>query len=268
MNNSSDKRRRRKSRHTLFWILFLEIAVVAGGLIFVLLRVQQHWIDELSQIADEEEMTISYEEPETEARVPVVPRPDIDVQLLTVNKWSRPGDKVKSVDYIVIHYLGNPETSAQQNHDYFESLKDLRDTQMSANYIVGLEGEIIQCVPDDEVAYASNEANNYSISIENCHHTENGKFTKETYNSLVKLTAYLADTYDLDRDHIIRHYDVTGKQCPLYFVQHEDKWEAFLDDVTAYREKCEEEARLAAEAQTEGVDELTAFMEENAKNNP
>ena len=47
----------------------------------------------------------------------------------------------------------------------------------------------------------------------------------------MKLTAYLADTYDLDRDHIIRHYDVTGKLCPKYFVEHEDAWKAFRKDV-------------------------------------
>lgn len=38
----------------------------------------------------------------------------------------------------------------------------------------------------------------------------------------------------IGRDRVIRHYDVTGKLCPLYFVEHLEAWEAFLADVRAY----------------------------------
>ena len=141
---------------------------------------------------------------------------------------------VQIIKYIVVHYLGNPKTTAQQNHDYFESLKnDLDEVYMSANYIVGLDGEIIQCVPDDEIAYASNNENHESISIENCHMDDTGKLNEATYHSLVSLVAYLSEKYHLDRDHIIRHYDVTGKICPKYYVEHEERWEEFKDDVKA-----------------------------------
>ena len=168
-----------------------------------------------------------------------VPRPEVDEQLLTINPYSRPGKKIKKIKAVVIHYLGNPETTAQQNRDYFESLKDLKDTSMSSNYVIGLEGEIIQCVPDNEVAYASNQANNYSISIENCNIDSSGKFLRETYISLVKLVAYLTAEYDLGRDQILRHYDVTGKECPRYYVENEESWETFKDDVMNYRAFCE-----------------------------
>lgn len=178
------------------------------------------------------------EETETEFVEGTVPRPEIEEQLLTKNKWSRPGKTVKKVKYLVIHYLGNPGTTAQENRDYFESLKKLKNASMSANYIVGLDGEIIQCVPDNEVAYASNKANKESISIENCNVDSTGKFLKDTYISLVKLTAYLAEEYGLDREHIIRHHDVTGKSCPLYYVENEEAWEVFLDDVMLYTELC------------------------------
>ena len=145
-----------------------------------------------------------------------------------------------AVEKIVIHYLANPMTTAQQNHDYFESLKDLQDVSMSANFIVGLDGEIVECVPPGEIAYASNSMNHLSISIENCHPDTTGKFTEATYDSCVKLTAYLVDHYGLGREDIIRHYDVTGKECPLYFVEHEDAWEQFKDDVMNYIEECKE----------------------------
>ena len=39
--------------------------------------------------------------------------------------------------------------------------------------------------------------------------------------------------FGLDADDVIRHYDVTGKLCPLYFVDHEDAWKQFKKDVDA-----------------------------------
>ena len=100
-----------------------------------------------------------------------------------------------------------------------------------------MDGEIIQCIPLDEISYASNERNSDTISIECCHRKENGKFTKKTYRSLVKLTAWLCATYGLSSSDVIRHYDVTGKLCPLYFVRHEDAWEEFLSDIQKKLEK-------------------------------
>ena len=233
---------RKESDHVLAWIIFAEVVVVLVGLMVIV----YFYDDERDPLA-EQEITIQYYE-ETEAvqtetvAVNPVPAPDIDEQYLTINEWSRPGEMIESLDYIVIHYLGNPMTSAQQNHDYFESLKDLQDDYMSANYIVGINGEIIHCIPDDEVAYASNSANNYSISIENCHLDDSGEFTEETYTSLVHLVAYLSEEYGISRDHIIRHYDVTGKECPRYYVDHEDAWEKFRDDVMEYRRSCARQA--------------------------
>ena len=53
------------------------------------------------------------------------------------------------------------------------------------------------------------------------------------------LAAYLAAEYGIDRDHIIRHYDVTGKMSPLYYVENEDKWEKMKDDIMDYIAECE-----------------------------
>ena len=41
---------------------------------------------------------------------------------------------------------------------------------------------------------------------------------------------------------MIRHYDVTGKLCPLYFVEHEDAWETFKSDVQTRLERIRQEA--------------------------
>ena len=158
-------------------------------------------------------------------------RPEIDVQLLDINEYSRPGIESDGITGIVIHYTANPGSTAQENRDYFEGLKDTHETSASSNFVVGLEGEIIQCVPTWEVAYASNERNKDTISIECCHPDETGKFTEETYQSMVQLTAWRCRKYSLTADTVIRHYDVTGKNCPKYFVENEEAWANFKEDV-------------------------------------
>ena len=151
----------------------------------------------------------------------------VDVQLIDIDGAARRGERLEGIHDIVIHYVGNPGTTAQENRDFFNQ----PDTDVSSHFLVGLEGEVIQCVPLDEKSSASNERNRDTISIEVCHPGADGAFTDASYRSLVKLTAWLCGQYDLDRDHIIRHYDVTGKACPLYYVEHPDAWEQFLADV-------------------------------------
>lgn len=168
---------------------------------------------------------------ETETSSCSVPMPDIDVQLLPVNGYSRPGDRLEEVNAIVIHYTGNPGTTAQQNRSYFASLAESGETSASSHFVIGIDGEIIQCVPCDEIAYASNDRNHDTLSIECCHTDESGEFTAATYQSLVELTAWLLCEYDLSTTDVIRHYDVTGKICPKYYVEHSDAWEEFLNDV-------------------------------------
>lgn len=155
----------------------------------------------------------------------------IQHQFLTVNPYSRSGKKLGKINNIVIHYTANPGSSAQNNRNYFENLKDKHTTSVSSHFVIGLKGEIIQCIPLNEVAYASNNRNNDTISIECCHPDESGKFNQQTYQSLQKLVKALMETYNLDKDDIIRHYDVTGKVCPKYFVDHEDKWQEFKDSL-------------------------------------
>lgn len=155
----------------------------------------------------------------------------IITDLLPINEYSRPGTKTDKIVGIVVHYVGNAGTSAVANRNYFASLATSGDTYASSNFIIGIDGEIIECVPLGEVAYCSNNRNIDTISIECCHPDETGEFTAETYASLVKLCRWLRDVYGIEEGKIIRHYDVTGKLCPLYFVEHEDAWKSFLDDV-------------------------------------
>ncbi|MCI9098412.1 MAG: N-acetylmuramoyl-L-alanine amidase [Lachnospiraceae bacterium] len=169
--------------------------------------------------------------------------PPLDVQLLTVNDYSRPAIPLEQINGIAVHYTANPGATAQQNRDYFENLKDSQQTQVSSHFVIGLEGEIIQCIPSSEMSYATNERNVDTLSIECCHPDETGKLKKATYNSLVDLTAWLCSRFILSTDDIIRHYDVTGKNCPKYFVENPEKWEQFKEDVHKKMENLKEEAQ-------------------------
>lgn len=100
-----------------------------------------------------------------------------------------------------------------------------------------MKGEIIQCIPENEWAYCTNEANAYSISIENCHPYSDGKFNDATRQSLIELCADLCKRYNLNpvKD-IIRHYDISGKRCPLYWVTHPEDFAKFKNEVKVYME--------------------------------
>jgi hypothetical protein len=162
-----------------------------------------------------------------------IKHPTWEEDFLTPNEYSRPGDPLTQVKSIFVHYTANPGTSAAQNRSYFEQLKDTHITSASAHFIIGYDGEIIQCLPLDEIGYAVITRNIDSVSIECCYTAKDGSFSSETYDSLITLLTWLIDSYDLTVDDILRHYDCGGKACPLYYVDHEDAWNALKADVAA-----------------------------------
>ena len=151
----------------------------------------------------------------------------VDVQIIDIDGTSRRGTPLSDINDIVIHYVGNPGTSAQANRNWYAN----PSSNVSSHFIVGLKGEIIQCIPLHEKSSASNHRNSDTISIEVCHPDASGKFNAATYDSLVDLTAWLVDVCGLTGDDIIRHYDVTGKECPRYYVRNEEAWDQFKADV-------------------------------------
>lgn len=161
----------------------------------------------------------------------------ITQKYLTINPNSRSGEKLTAVKNIVVHNIGNPGTSAMNNWRYFESAPGV-----SAHFIIGLDGEILQCIPLDEVAWAigTTEGNYTSISIECCHPDETGKFTDATYKSLIKLVSWLCNKLGLDKNDVLRHYDYLRytssgvewrKPCPIYFVDNPSEWEKFKNSL-------------------------------------
>lgn len=209
---------RRKQVRIRKTILFLSIAFVCITVIALVYKkhISHKSGKEMAEVLSEEDW---------------IGAPELDVQLLEPNEYSRPGIPLPEVKGIVIHYVANPGSSAQANRNYFESLKDTHTTKASSHFVVGLDGEIIQCIPSSEISYASNDRNEDTISIECCHPDESGKFKQETYTSVVQLTAWLCTRFHLNSQDVIRHYDVTGKLCPKYYVENEDAWVTFLADV-------------------------------------
>lgn len=213
MNYKTSRRKQRKRKGT--WkkriLIFLILAaVVAVGIRWMYVAGTKQKVERLAKM----------EMPEW-----------IDSQIIDVDGASRDGKHLDGIKDIVIHYVGNPGSTAQQNHDFYSG----SSSNVSSHFVVGLKGEIIQCIPLNERSAASNWRNDDTISIEVCHPDSTGKFNSKTYKSLVKLTAWLEDLCGLDEEHVIRHYDITGKECPRYYVQHEDAWEQFKKDVKDYK---------------------------------
>ena len=178
-------------------------------------------------------LAVKWIDPFAPRAVPVPDTPDwVTVDLLPLNQFSRPGTPLEQVNGVVIHYVGNPGTTAAQNHSYFANLAQTGETYASSHFLVGLDGEIIQNVPLNEIAYCSNQRNDDTISIECCHPDDSGVFTPETYDALVRLTRWLMEEYRLDSSQVLRHYDVTGKICPRAFVEDPAAWAQFLADVS------------------------------------
>lgn len=212
----------------VFIILSVVLAVCALGYAFFEMRMEQSEIQSgQEEIAGNAGGNGGQEQWQAEGA------PYIDVELLTPNSYSRPQISMEQVKYIAIHYTANPGSTAMSNRNYFENLATTQENKVSSHFVIGLEGEVVQCIPTSEISYATNSRNVDTISIECCHPDETGQFNTATYDSAVKLTAWLCTRFGLTSDQVIRHYDVTGKDCPKYYVENPDAWIQMKSDIAA-----------------------------------
>jgi N-acetylmuramoyl-L-alanine amidase CwlA len=175
---------------------------------------------------------------------------NIQNAFLTPNEWSRPQRKIGKIKGIVIHWVANPMTSAMANRNYFEGRKNNESGSKdygSAHYIVGLEGEILLCMPETEVAYhvgspiytkealtrlfsdpINDSPSNYTIGIECCHLDWDGKMNDKTYNIALELAVDLLYRYGLTENDLWLHKEVVGwKDCHRWFVNNPAEWIKF-----------------------------------------
>ena len=159
-----------------------------------------------------------------------------------ISKYNFNSGSISRVRYIVVHYVG-ALGGAKENCAYYGG----GNRGASAHYFVGFAGEIWQCVEDKNIAwhcgassYKHPECRNAnSIGIEMCVRKKSTKtmnatdkdwyFEEATVQSAIELTKYLMKKYNIPADHVIRHYDVTGKICPNPYVYNTGTytWDAF-----------------------------------------
>lgn len=157
------------------------------------------------------------------------------------------GRSLDSIKYIVIHYTANNGDTARGNAKYFAR----ESVEASANYFVD-PNEVICSVKDEYAAWhcgGSLESSHHplrgictnknSIGVELCSIIQNGKyeFKPETVKLAVKLVKELMAKYNIDINHVVRHYDVTGKNCPAPFVENETQWNKFKQMLTSKEEE-------------------------------
>jgi len=159
---------------------------------------------------------------------------------LTINKYSRPGKKLNKVKGIVIHWVANARTSANGNRNFFENRKEGKTGYGSAHFIIDLDGSVMLVLPEDEMAYhvganrymdeavkkLSEYPNDCTLGIECTHLSDNGRMSKQTDETLVKLITDLMYKYMLDPEKdLYLHFDITGKDCHKWFVDNSDEWD-------------------------------------------
>lgn len=180
---------------------------------------------------------------------------------LNLNKYSRPGKKLKAKKALVLHYFGWPKATKEDLFEYFNDPKKKR--YASAHYGID-DGGYISLIPEDEVAYhvgadkyteqareifgeefTSNKIGGHTpnfctIGFEIAHPDHGGKFSEKTYRHVVQLAAEVIIRNSIDL--ILRHYDISyvhnknlklyrQKACPYYYVVHGDAWEKLEQDI-------------------------------------
>src|SRR5574344_1117772 len=143
-------------------------------------------------------------------------------RFINVSENTRPNENIIKVHKIILHQCPLKEKSAIFNRNYINNLQYQDNIFCSYHYIVGLDGEIINIIPEEEIALHTNilEIDNYSIGIGICNSDRyENKVSKKEINSLRLLCNYLATKYNLDKKFdIIHYYDIINKRSPYFFV--------------------------------------------------
>ena len=156
--------------------------------------------------------------------------------------------RTRPVQYIVMHYTANNGDTAQNNCDYYHRVGGL---QASAHYFVDEYG-VMQSVREGDTAWHCGARaywhpecrNDNSIGIEMCSRKRaDGRYyiKPETVANAAALAKDIMQRYGIDTDHVLRHYDVTGKRCPMPWVDEPAQWEAFKDSLSPEENTNEED---------------------------
>ena len=147
----------------------------------------------------------------------------IEQNLIRVNRKTRPGTPI-TVRGVVIHWTANEGNNA--NADAHFAYFNRGEVFASAHYFVD-EKKILRIIPENEMAYHvgarsyrttkyGSYPNNSMVGVEMCVH-RNGDFG-ETWKRSVWICADILRRHNLTINELERHFDITGKDCPRYFV--------------------------------------------------
>lgn len=159
---------------------------------------------------------------------------------------------LSKIKYIVWHYTANDGDTDESNAKYFKTA----NRKASAHYFVDDDSVTIS-VPDTYVAWSvggsrySNykttggaslykvATNNNTINIELCDTIKNGKYdvSARTLENAIQLTKDLMKKYNIPVSNVIRHFDVTGKSCPAYYVDN-NKWNQVKRKLSSATSSC------------------------------
>ncbi|MEH7116916.1 LysM peptidoglycan-binding domain-containing protein [Neobacillus vireti] len=163
-------------------------------------------------------------------------------QYVRVNKYTRPAMKNKGVFGVVWHYTASAKATAQNIRDYFDGTCIRQGRYASAHDVID-KTMVIHMIPHNEVAYHAHDhsvcyvkqfgdnANFTAIGVELCIDA-NMNLEPETYANAVEYGFMLCKQYNLDpMKDFYRHYDVTHKNCPAFWVKDPAGFEKFKRDV-------------------------------------
>ena len=161
------------------------------------------------------------------------------MEFIACNTANYRAGRTQPVRYIVMHYTANNGDTAKNNCDYYHRVGGL---QASAHYFVDEHGAMQSVREGDTAWHCGARAywhpecrNGNSIGIEMCSRkrADGSYYIKpETVANAAALAKDIMQRYGIDTDHVLRHYDVTGKHCPMPWVDDPAQWAAFLAMLT------------------------------------
>ena len=159
--------------------------------------------------------------------------------------------RTQPVRYIVLHYTANNGDTARNNCDYYHRVGGL---QASAHYFCDEHGAMQSVREGDTAWHCGARAywhpecrNGNSIGIEMCSRKRaDGSYyiLPETVANAAALAREIMQRYGIDTEHVVRHYDVTGKRCPMPWVDDPAQWTAFLAMLTPEHPNDEEDENM------------------------
>ena len=159
---------------------------------------------------------------------------------IPINPYNRPG-QASNPSRICIHYTGDVGAGADRLAQFYSNVAagmfpDKPQNWTSTQYIVGLNGEVIRIVPDNEISYAASGKNSGTIHIEVCYKQSSGEFEQSSKDALRELVLSLMQKYNLPSYKVVRHYDLTGKLCPYFYIDNK-RWAALREYITTPEQK-------------------------------